>query len=119
MSLPIAIFVLGLLITMVIFLELGRRAGVKRIERGLKQAPQGVGIVEAAFLGLFSLLLAFSFSGAVNRYDHRRDLIVDEINDIGTAYLRVNLLPPDAQPKMRCIISGVSRIAIVDISQLS
>ena len=33
------------------------------------------------------LLMAFTFSGAASRFDHRRDLIVEEANDIGTAYL--------------------------------
>jgi len=42
-------------------------------------------------------LVAFTFSGAASRYDHRRDLIVEEANDIGTAYLRIALLPESAR----------------------
>ena len=50
---------------------------------------------------LLGLLLAFSFSGAASRFEDRRHLITQETNAIGTAYLRIDLLPGDAQPKMR------------------
>jgi hypothetical protein len=45
--------------------------------------------------------LAFTFSGAASRFDARRQLIVQEANSIGTAYLRLDLLPPAAQPELR------------------
>src|SRR5262249_7457370 len=43
----------------------------------------------------------FTFSGASARFDARRELIVEETNDIGTAYLRLDLLPPDHQSVLR------------------
>ncbi len=56
--------------------------------------------IEGAVFALFGLLLAFTFSGAVARYDAHRALIVQESNDIGTAYLRLDLLPPQSQPPL-------------------
>jgi hypothetical protein len=50
---------------------------------------------------LLGLLIAFTFSGAATRFDERRNLIVQETNDIGTAYLRLDLLPVSAQPVLR------------------
>ena len=47
------------------------------------------------------LLIAFTFSGAASRFEARRALIVQETNDIGTAYLRIDMLPADAQPALR------------------
>jgi hypothetical protein len=47
--------------------------------------------VEGAVFGLLGLLIAFTFSGAASRFDDRRALIVEEANDIGTAWLRVAL----------------------------
>jgi hypothetical protein len=47
------------------------------------------------------LLLAFTFSGAVERYDRHRELLVEESNAIDVAYLRLDLLPPAAQPGLR------------------
>ena len=50
---------------------------------------------------LMGLLIAFTFSGGLTRFDERRAQVVEEANAIGTAYLRVDLLPAAAQPKLR------------------
>jgi hypothetical protein len=50
------------------------------------------GVVQGALLGLVGLLLAFGLSMAVGRYEARRALVVQEANDIGTTYLRAQLL---------------------------
>jgi hypothetical protein len=47
----------------------------------------GLGTVEGPIFALMGLLIAFTFSGAASRLDGRRQLIVQEANDIGTAYL--------------------------------
>jgi len=96
-----AIFAISLLAAMVVCLELGRRYGLKNLVDEPEKAATGKRIVEGAFFGLLSLLIAFSFSGAVSRFDHRRELIIEEANDIGTAYLRVDTLAPEVQPQMR------------------
>jgi hypothetical protein len=59
-------------------------------------ASKGLGAIEGAIFGLLGLILAFSFSGALTRFDARRHLVIEEANDIGTAWLRVALLPADA-----------------------
>lgn len=59
------------------------------------------GAIDAAVFALLGLLVAFTFSGAASRFDHRRELIVQEANAIGTAWLRIDTLSSDAQPAMR------------------
>lgn len=86
---------------MLLLLETGRRIGRKQIVIDPKGSHQGLGPVEAAVFGLMGLIIALTFSGATERFDHRRLLIIDEANAIGTAYLRVDLLPDDAQPAIR------------------
>ena len=49
---------------------------------------------------LLSGMPAFTFSGALARFDSRRQLDVEEANDIGTAYLRLDLLPAETQPAL-------------------
>jgi len=56
---------------------------------------------EGAVFAVLSLFLAFTFSGAGNRFEERRKLIVEEANAIGTAYDRIDLLPEDRQPQIR------------------
>ncbi|MET0754553.1 MAG: hypothetical protein ABWY48_00445 [Pseudoxanthomonas sp.] len=91
----------ALFLGMLLFSEIGRRIGVARIARDPDGLTRGAGAAEAAVFGLLGLLIAFSFSGAASRFEARRHLIAEETNAIGTAYLRVDLLPADAQPEIR------------------
>jgi hypothetical protein len=91
----------ALLIGMLLFAEIGRRIGVARFKRDPDGAGREGGAAEAAVFGLLGLLVAFTFSGAASRFHDRRLLIAQESNAIGTAYLRVDLLPADAQPEVR------------------
>jgi hypothetical protein len=91
----ITLFIVGLLMACI---EFGRRV---RLRRRDEKASSGLGVIDAAVFGLMALLLGFSFSGAVSRFDTRRELIVQETNAIGTAWLRVDLLPEAAQPQIR------------------
>ena len=84
-----------------LFLEMGRRFALRRKREDPEGAEKGLGAVEGAIFGLMGLLIAFTFSGAGERFQHRRDLILQETNDIGTAWMRIDLLPADAQPQMR------------------
>jgi len=59
------------------------------------------GAIIGAIYALLGLLIAFSFSGAHTRLDIRRQLLVQEANAIGTAYLRLELLPVSAQNQLR------------------
>ncbi|NMQ18383.1 DUF4239 domain-containing protein [Candidatus Competibacter phosphatis] len=83
------------------FLEVGRRIGNRRLASDAEGARTGTGAIEGAVFALLGLLIAFTFSGAASRFDTRRNLVVEEVNAIGTAYLRLGLLPTDAQPALR------------------
>lgn len=84
-----------LLIGMPCAMEVGRRTALT------KDLSEGVGALDTAVYGLFGLLLAFTFSGAVQRFDQRRILMTQEANIIGTTYLRLDLLQPDTQRILR------------------
>ena len=93
----------GLFFGMLIFSEIGRRIGTARLARDPEGLAKGAAAAEAAVFGLLGLLIAFTFSGAASRFEDRRHLVVAEANAIGTAYLRLDLLPVDAQPEMRTL----------------
>ena len=90
-----ALFLAGLVLACI---EFGRRI---RLRRKDDNASKGIGVIDGAVFGLMGLILAFSFSGAESRFETRRQLIVQETNAIGTAYLRVDLLPEATQPQIR------------------
>jgi len=75
----------------------------RRLGRSDPAAVAESGTLDAAVLGLFGLLLAFTFSGAGARFDGRRALVSREANAIGTAWLQLDLLPPAAQPELRAL----------------
>jgi ABC-type glycerol-3-phosphate transport system permease component len=84
-----------------IFLEIGRRFGRRRLTEDPEGARAGASAVEGAVFALFGLLIAFTFTGAASRFEARRDLIVTHTNAIGTAWLRLDLLPAEVQPALR------------------
>lgn len=90
-----------LFLLMVAASELGRRIGIKRITKAPEGLAEGAGATEGAVFALLGLVIAFTFSGAATRLEDRRDLITQEANAIGTAYLRIDLLSKEAQPEIR------------------
>jgi hypothetical protein len=87
-----------------------RNIGLRQLAEEGESASKGLGAIEGAIFGLLGLILAFSFSGALTRFDARRHLVVEETNDIGTAWLRIALLPADAQSHMRTISREAHRV---------
>lgn len=82
----------SLLVGMLLIYELGRQIGRAQIRRNPKGLAKGIGAAEGSVFGLLGLLIAFTFSGAASRLVERRAMITEEANDIGTAYLRLDLL---------------------------
>jgi len=95
------LFAGGLFLGMLLLLETGRRVGIRRLSQDPEGARQGLGVVDGAVFSLLGLLIAFTFSGAATRFDARRLLIVEEANNIGTAWLRLDLLPPGSASSLR------------------
>lgn len=91
----------GVFAGMLVLLEVGRRVGLRRAARDPDAPRVEVGAMDGAVFALLGLLIAFTFSSAASRYDTRRQLAVEEANAIGTAYLRLDVLPSDAQPALR------------------
>ncbi len=87
------IIILGLLAVLIVALEIGSRLG-RRARATIDDAAKAqASALQSAIIGLLALLLAFTLSMAISRYDARRNLLLDEANAIGTTYLRAKLLP--------------------------
>ena len=93
---------LGLFLGILLFCEVGRRIGLQHLAQE-GQLARGIGTAEGAVFGLLGLLIAFTFSGAASRFEDRRHLITEEANAIGTAYLRLDLLPATSQAELRTL----------------
>lgn len=84
--------------------EAGFRLGL-RLHTAKDPARKGpIGGIQGAVLGLLGLLLAFTFSMAVERYNTRRALVLEEANSVGTTYLRASLLPDAHQAPVKDLL---------------
>src|SRR5882672_11940067 len=63
-------------------------------------------LILASTLTLLGLIIGFSFSMAINRYDQRKNYEEAEANAIGTEYIRADLLPPADATKVRALIKN-------------
>ena len=91
----------GVFLGILVCLWLGRWLGRRAVARYGAAGVPNISSLEAAVFALLGLMIAFTFSGALSRFDVRRNQAVDEANAIGTAYLRIDLLPASAQPLLR------------------
>ncbi|SAK84662.1 hypothetical protein AWB77_04426 [Caballeronia fortuita] len=62
------------------------------------------GVVQSAALTLLALIIGFSLSMAVGRYDQRKNLEEEEANAIGTELLRAELLPAAQASEIRTLL---------------
>jgi hypothetical protein len=79
-----------------VVLWLSARIGVffRKRRRNLEEDErEDFGVIVAAALTLLGLIIGFSFSMAVSRYDQRKNYEEAEANAIGTEYVRADLLP--------------------------
>jgi hypothetical protein len=76
----------------------------KRRRNPDKLNREDFGVILAATLTLLGLILGFSFSMSISRYDQRKNLEEAEANAIGTEYLRAELLPAADAAKVKGLL---------------
>jgi hypothetical protein len=98
-DLPVLLFALSFL---VLWFSAWTGAQLRRRLRGLEDAEhEDVGVIEGAALTLLALIIGFSFSMAVGRYEQRKNYEEAEANAIGTEYVRASLLPAADAARVR------------------
>jgi ABC-type Fe3+ transport system permease subunit len=99
-------------VSSLVLLNYGRRLGLRYLN---KEAGNMAGLttVEGAVFALIGLLLAFTISGALQRFDERRQLVIQEANAASTAHDRLGLFEPDIardlQTKLKYYIQDSSQ----------
>jgi len=102
MNFPFVVFALSVLL-----LGLAARFGLfiqKRRGALDEQEREDFDVILAATLTLLGLIIGFSFSMAISRYDQRKNYEEEEANAIGTEYLRAGLLPAADAAKVRGLL---------------
>ncbi len=101
---PFVIFVLSfLLMWFSAWLGLSLRKRRAQLETGVHQ---DLDLIVSATLTLLGLIIGFSFSMAISRYDQRKNYEEAEANAIGTEYVRAELLPAADAAKVRALLKS-------------
>ena len=97
--------VLFSLLTLLVLWLAAQIGAARRRRRALKEDErEDFGTVQAATLTLLGLIIGFSFSMAVSRYDLRKNYEEAEANAIGTEYVRAGLLPASDAASVRPLL---------------
>ena len=96
-ALPLWALFVGILLVVLFSVEFGYRLGKYRRSRREEEKEAPLGTMVGATLGLLAFILAFTFGLAANRFDNRRQVLLDEANAIGTTYLRAGMLPESGE----------------------
>ncbi|MGE0623495.1 MAG: hypothetical protein AB7I04_16535 [Pseudomonadales bacterium] len=109
-----------LLFSMAFVIEVGYRTGLK-LQWGQNDSSKAhVNAILASLLGILALLLGFTFSLSLQRFDSRSAAVVEEANAIGTAWLRADLLPDafrdDARQQLERYIDVRVRASEIDLA---
>ncbi|MFA9460632.1 hypothetical protein [Thiohalorhabdus methylotrophus] len=97
---------LGLIVLIVLFLatEAGFRLGRPYAGQIESSQRSQATTLQAAILGFLALVLSFTYSGSYNRFDTRRQLVIQEANAIETTYLRAGTMPEKMRERTRALL---------------
>ncbi|WP_394173345.1 bestrophin-like domain [Thalassotalea litorea] len=104
--------VVTLFVVIIVLNEIGFRIGRYVQSRTDSEAKSLTGSIQASILGLLALLLGFTFSMSMQRFDSRSLALIDEANAIGTAILRVQLLPSDYRNEAKELLNEYVRLRV-------
>lgn len=94
-----------LFFSMVLTIEMGYRIGIGHHSIADESSKSHINAILGALLGILALLLGFTFSLSLQRYESRSEAVVHEANAIGTAILRAQLLPQEVRESSRSALS--------------
>ena len=107
-TVPVWAFFVVVLLIAVLPIEVGQRLGSRRRLRTEREAEGPVGNVVAATLALLGFMVALTVSSATERFDARKEALINGVNAIETAYRNATLLPePHRSESQKLLVSYV------------
>jgi hypothetical protein len=107
-----------LFVTMAVAIEIGNRVG-RRLHNGADEGiKHQVNALQGSLLGILAVLLGFTFSQSLQRFDARSAAVVDEANAIGTTYLRADILPAEIRIRSKSLLRDYTQ-ARIDAASVS
>jgi hypothetical protein len=90
----------------VVFVFLSILGGIRlgAISKQPEEGEASIGSIVGASLGLLAFLLAFTFNMTANRFDQRKQLLMEDVNAIATVYRRAGMLPQPYAADARALL---------------
>jgi hypothetical protein len=92
------------ILCILVAIQIGQCLGRYAVKRWGKLQEAPVGSVVGAALGLLAFMLAFTFQITTNRFDTRKELLLEEVGSIRDTYLRASLLPEPQRTESRTLL---------------
>lgn len=87
-------------------------AVLDKLKAQVAELHEDLRMVENATLTLLALIIGFTFSMAVSRYDQRKNLEEAEANAIGTEWVRAELLPAEDAARVKSLLIKYTEVRI-------
>lgn len=113
-NVPLWAFFFGTVAIILGSVDGGHRFGRLVLRRSKNEKESPAATMGAALLGLVAFILAFTFSIAAGRFDNRKELVRNDANAIGTAWLRADFLQEPSRSEIKTLLReylGVRLIA--------
>jgi hypothetical protein len=111
-NVPLSIVVIAMVVAFTVAAQAGHLIGRRLRARGGAEGKEELGTSLGGLLGLLGLLLAFTFSMAGERFERRKNLVVEEANAIGTAWLRADLVPEPMRTRSRSELRDYTQLRL-------
>ncbi|MEN6309708.1 MAG: hypothetical protein ABFD91_18325 [Anaerohalosphaeraceae bacterium] len=111
-QIPLWCVLLMTVVAVLISIWIGTLLGQRRRSKPDHEEDTSLGTIIGATMGLLAFMLAFTFGMAADRFQTRKQLLLDEVNVIGTTYLRAGLLLEPHRSQVRSLLSDYVDIRI-------
>jgi hypothetical protein len=103
-----------LFLSLIVAIEIGYNVARMGHRKGRVPGDESsaVSTLTAGMLGLLAFTLSLSISIAQNRFEHRREMVLQEANAIGTAWLRTKMIDGDEGPAIAAKIEDFARVRL-------
>jgi hypothetical protein len=104
-----------LFVTLIVLFSIAAALGANLLQRVIplsEDARDNYNVIQGATLTLLALLIGFTLSMAVSRYDQRKNYEEEEANAIGTEYLRADLLGAPQAARAQALLAQYLQLRI-------
>lgn len=98
---------------------IGQQYGLYLRTKSVRVSDSSVGSVVGASLGLLAFMLAFTFQIVDNRYNERKNLLLNEVTTIRTTHLRAGLIPEPYKSNTRKLLVEYTDLRVAVINDMT